>query len=141
MDKLLPCPFCELGKYNIEVGGRLFPIAFLAKYEPRAMKNHSQSLKRLSERGGLSWVEGYCIIRDMGFFDYTFGDEETAKTIFLEKFQAWNTRALKPLDELEVESIVDKFMFHTEIGVINPTSTEIAKAICLQFGVQGKGGE
>lgn len=32
--------------------------------EDRALKNHSQTLERLAQRGGLSWSELECIIND-----------------------------------------------------------------------------
>lgn len=93
------CPFCGLGLYNIQVGERLFPMSFLAPHEPQAMRNHSQSLMRLAERGGLSWAEGYCVIADI---DFTARTEEISKKMFLDKFTVWNTRDTKEVEELRV---------------------------------------
>lgn len=35
----------------------------------RAKRNHSQTLERLAERGGLSWTELYAVLMDKGLFD------------------------------------------------------------------------
>jgi len=40
------------------------PMAFLLPHERRAELNHSQSLSRLADRGGLGLDEVYCIITD-----------------------------------------------------------------------------
>ncbi len=40
-----------------------------ANAQLRAKINHSQSLERLSNRGGLSPLEAYCIIRDLTKFE------------------------------------------------------------------------
>lgn len=38
------------------------PWAALAPHEQQAQKNHSQSLARLAERGGLSWGEAHAVL-------------------------------------------------------------------------------
>lgn len=47
--------------------GKLDPIpwAFIAPYEARAKRNHSQTLDRLRERGGLSPCEAVAIVKDL----------------------------------------------------------------------------
>ncbi len=41
------------------------PYAFLRPHEAQALKNHSQSLERLKERGGLGLEEMYWIIKGL----------------------------------------------------------------------------
>ena len=41
------------------------PWDFVAPHESQAKRNHSQSLKTLAERGGLSPVELYAVIRGL----------------------------------------------------------------------------
>jgi hypothetical protein len=47
------------------LGGGSIPWAIIAPFESRAMKTHSQTLKRLSERGGLSNTEALAVLRDV----------------------------------------------------------------------------
>ena len=46
---------------------RFVPWAKLIPYEANAQRNHSQSLARLAERGGLSWMELRWIISGKGW--------------------------------------------------------------------------
>ena len=50
------------------------PWAFVAPHEAQAQHNHDQSLKRLAERGGLSWVELDLIIRDQAWDGSVYRD-------------------------------------------------------------------
>lgn len=43
---------------------RAIPWALIAPHEAQAQRNHSQSLRRLSSRGGLSPCEAIAIIKD-----------------------------------------------------------------------------
>ena len=43
------------------------PWGVIAPHEEQALKNHCQSLKRLAERGGLSWVEMWSVLDDTPF--------------------------------------------------------------------------
>lgn len=43
------------------------PWVALAPHEAQALKNHSQTLERLAERGGLSPKEALAVLRDIGF--------------------------------------------------------------------------
>lgn len=49
-----------------------YPIAvpwdLVKDHEEQAQKNHSQTLTRLSERGGLSPKELWCIVHDVDFY-------------------------------------------------------------------------
>jgi hypothetical protein len=44
---------------------RAIPWAALAPHEPQARKNHSQTLRRLAERGGLGIEEAYCVLKNL----------------------------------------------------------------------------
>lgn len=56
------------------------PYDFLKQYEERIIKNHGQTLERLSERGGLDWSEILLIINDKPFeykgFDHMTTEEK-----------------------------------------------------------------
>ena len=40
------------------------PWGFVAEHEPQSLHNHSQSLERLAQRGGLDWSELYYVVND-----------------------------------------------------------------------------
>jgi hypothetical protein len=40
------------------------PWAFVEEHEQQALRNHSQTVKRLAERGGLSLWELWCVVHD-----------------------------------------------------------------------------
>lgn len=57
----------ENGKYPV-IGTKpqeYIPHEVLIPHEKQAIYNHSQTLERLSERGGLSWYEILCILQDV----------------------------------------------------------------------------
>ena len=62
-------PDHERGKLSIS-------WSLIAPHEAQAQKNHSQSLERLAERGGLSPAEAVCVLRDEPWREpwYTLGD-------------------------------------------------------------------
>lgn len=49
---------------------RSVPWALVAPHERQAIRNHGQSLNRLAERQGLSWVELWHVINDKDW-DYS----------------------------------------------------------------------
>ena len=53
--------------------GAMYPISIpwhlVKDHEKQAQSNHSQSLTRLSARGGLSPMELWCIVHDRKFYD------------------------------------------------------------------------
>lgn len=66
------------------------PWAFVAPHERQAQLNHGQSLKRLAERGGLSWCELLFVIEDRDWNDMTeFEDERAARAAVLEALRVW----------------------------------------------------
>lgn len=48
-------------------GGQSVPWKAVEPHSEQAMKNHSQTLGRLAERGGLSWKELYYVLTDSPF--------------------------------------------------------------------------
>ena len=66
------------------------PFDFVAPHESQAKRNHSQSLKKLAERGGLSPVELYAVIRGL---DWT-------------KENSW----LYDMTESEAQNIIDQWL-------------------------------
>jgi hypothetical protein len=57
-------PFKILGR-PLPGGLRTIPWDLIAPHERQAKKNHSQSLERLNERGGLSIHELYAVLNDL----------------------------------------------------------------------------
>lgn len=46
-------------------GGKFtIPWELIAQHEEQALKNHGQTLKRLAERGGLSFCEALAVLED-----------------------------------------------------------------------------
>lgn len=64
------------------------PWAMLAPHEERAKRNHSQSLERLAERGGLDAGEAMCVLLDVGWGDYGSGWNGTDEERRASKVQA-----------------------------------------------------
>lgn len=60
-------PFSSLKEFHA-AGGVLFvchiPWSLIAPHEQQAEKNHSQSLRRLAERGGLSACEALAVLEN-----------------------------------------------------------------------------
>lgn len=52
-------PILERGKTNFTI-----PWGLIAPHEKQALKNHGQTLKRLAERGGLSFCEALAVLED-----------------------------------------------------------------------------
>jgi hypothetical protein len=59
------------GVQNLVVG---FPWAIIAPHERQAQKNHSQTLARLAERGGLSACEAIAVLTDQPWRRMTFAE-------------------------------------------------------------------
>ena len=68
-------------------GPSKIPWAVLAPHEAQALKNHSQTLEQLANRGGLGPEEAYCIYHDMG---YQYGDQDLH-----EKSMTWLEKVLQ----------------------------------------------
>ena len=46
---------------------RNLPWDFIAPHEKQAQANHYQTLERLAQRGGLSWMEMLAVLMDLDF--------------------------------------------------------------------------
>lgn len=57
------------------------PWAFLAPHEAQAQRNHSQSLKRLAERGGLAACEAIDIVKGLRWNTTKFNAEDNAREL------------------------------------------------------------
>lgn len=63
------------------------PYNIIAPHEAQAMRNHSQTLQRLAERGGLGWTEILAVLSDktwkemgwIGLISYKEAEEREAK--------------------------------------------------------------
>ena len=55
------------------------PWDAIAPHEAQALRNHHQTLERLAERGGLSWVEAYAVLTDNHFMSVMSLTEKEAK--------------------------------------------------------------
>ena len=56
------------------------PWWFVEQHREQAMDNHSQTLERLADRGGLGWVELYFVVTDKPF---PFGTKYDARACAL----------------------------------------------------------
>lgn len=53
--------------------GESVPFALLLPFEAQAKRNHYQTLERLAERGGLSWVELVAIVEGWNLHECDMG--------------------------------------------------------------------
>ncbi len=60
---------------------RVIPWDLIKDHENQAQRNHSQSLQRLNERGGLDPVEMYAVINDLLWRDVKLSQRECLKWI------------------------------------------------------------
>jgi hypothetical protein len=66
---------CPEDRFPIMFGGSRYgerkltvPLALVLEHEKQALANHSQSVARLKERGGLSWCELSAVLGDRQWF-------------------------------------------------------------------------
>lgn len=57
---------------------RSVPDSVIEGHDEQAQKNHSQTLERLAQRGGLSPLELWCVVHDVSFFSNHGMTEEKA---------------------------------------------------------------
>ena len=57
------------------------PWDAIAPHEAQALRNHHQTLERLAERGGLSWVETYAVLTDNHFMSVMSLTEEACRKV------------------------------------------------------------
>lgn len=81
-------------RFPILGGGMTVPWQMLAPHEPQAIANHSQSLQRLAERGGLGWAEMLCVLEGRGWrYGSEFSDEQAKSRVLalVEQFEKKGT--------------------------------------------------
>lgn len=61
------------------------PWKMLVSHESQAMRNHRQTLRRLHERGGLSWDEALAVLQDR-----PWRKEQNAKALVLAIVADWD---------------------------------------------------
>lgn len=57
------------------------PWELVAPFEAQAIKNHSQTLKRLAERGGLDWHELLAVIEGKGWREIRLDHENRTRAL------------------------------------------------------------
>ncbi len=84
------------GKYPV-IGTKpqeYIPHEILIPHEEQAIYNHRQTLKRLAERGGLSWYEILCILEDKMDIDgmdiHHIDDKECKKRVWKRVLKFYN---------------------------------------------------
>ena len=82
---------------DIRVSGRCFlvlgvPWAMIEPHAKQAYSNHSQTLERLAERGGLSPCEAIAILNDQPWRKM---DQNNANAILASKITLWTEAALE----------------------------------------------
>ena len=60
------------------------PLDIISLHEEQALRNHTQTLKRLAERGGLGWVEALFVLEDKDYDFHTKLTEMSARIKVLE---------------------------------------------------------
>lgn len=65
-------------------GASGIPWAMLEHHERQAVRNHSQTLQRLHDRGGLSWCEALAVLEDRHWHQ-----EPNAKVLVLAMVDRW----------------------------------------------------
>lgn len=82
--------FLVLGRGQFWFDGKEYvPWDFVAPHEPQAKRNHSQSLRRLHDRGGLGPSELYYVLKDLPFPAVDYISEKDAETIIKGWIKEW----------------------------------------------------
>jgi len=66
-------------RFPVLSGGMTVPWGMVLPHEPQALTNHQQTLKRLAERGGLSWAELLCVLESRKWNLHSELTDEAAK--------------------------------------------------------------
>lgn len=67
------------------------PLDIIKPHENQAILNHSQTLERLAERGGLGWIEALCVLEDREYDFHTKLTEMSARIKVLELIDLSNS--------------------------------------------------
>jgi len=82
-------PLDTFRDFPILTGGKM-PWDMLAPHEQQAKRNHGgQSLAQLMDRGGLSWAEALCVLRDEPAFG-NLKPEAEARIIVAAMIESWS---------------------------------------------------
>ena len=110
-------------KFPIIGTNESIPLEVIIQHEPQALKNHGQTIKRLSERGGLSWCEALAVLKDR---EWKHVDKEQAKTAVL--------KAVSDFYEFDRKSVVENYYRAStalmEIGTTKNLPCDL-KEICI----------
>lgn len=91
MDNQKTFPIITIGKSNIAV-----PYSLVLAHEQQALKNHGQSVAQLARRGGLSWSELVCVLRDENLFS-TFGQRlHQSEALAIREYQKFVDEVAQP---------------------------------------------
>lgn len=63
------------------------PYAMIEAHEDQAIKNHSQSIKRLAQRGGLSTTEALAVLEDRPWKNMGYGSANALLLLAVERWQ------------------------------------------------------
>jgi len=74
------------------------PYAMIEEHEYQAIKNHSQSIKRLAQRGGLSTQEALAVLEDRPWKNMGYGE---ANAMLLLKVERWEASRSAPVSDAE----------------------------------------
>ena len=72
--------------------GVTFPMEVFAPHESQARCNHSQTLARLNERGGLSWGEALAVLEDRPWTAMEGSEARVAVVAFFDAWRAGRTK-------------------------------------------------
>jgi hypothetical protein len=63
------------------------PLTLIKLHEKQAILNHAQTIERLAERGGLSWIEALCVLEDRKYdYNITELDAKAKVTSIIEEY-------------------------------------------------------
>lgn len=117
------------------LGGRdvkfYVPMDFVEPHEQQAQRNHSQSLKRLAERGGLSPCELLAVIEDRDW--RKIGDAEAWMSIF-GHYRAFVSRTKFPPEEVAIlKKLLEraKFVLERNAEILDGIDREAAESCAL----------
>lgn len=75
------------------------PFAMIAPHNQQAVRNHSQDLLRLAERGGLSPEEACAVLEDRGYYDVRLSKAEGHMRL-IRHLQVWKAKHAAEADGL-----------------------------------------
>lgn len=95
------------------------PYGLLLPHEEQAMVNHSQTLERLKERGGLSYHEMLCVIEDKKWP------------------KEWYGSGLPPVDEMRARVLIHVHDYLSKRSDLNPYWSKVKDILWEQMTMLG----